>query len=50
MDIHTIIRNVTSWEKNNTEVLNKEKETELEKDKGEYLRLKKKLEEAGVKL
>ena len=38
------------WEKNNTEILNKEKETELEKDKGEYLRLKKKLEEAGVKL
>lgn len=38
------------WEKNNTEILNKEKETELEKDKGEYLRLKKKLEEAGVEL
>ena len=38
------------WEKNNTEVLDKEKEVELEKDKGEYLRLKKKLEEAGVKL
>lgn len=38
------------WEKNNTEILNKEKETELEKAKGEYLRLKKKLEEAGVKL
>lgn len=38
------------WEKNNSEILNKEKETELEKDKGEYLRLKKKLEEAGVKL
>lgn len=38
------------WEKNNTEILDKEKETELEKDKGEYLRLKKKLEEAGVKL
>ena len=39
-----------AWEKNNTEILDKEKETELEKDKGEYLRLKKKLEEAGVKL
>lgn len=38
------------WEKNNSEILDKEKETELEKDKGEYLRLKKKLEEAGVKL
>ena len=38
------------WENNNTEILDKEKETELEKDKGEYLRLKKKLEEAGVKL
>ena len=38
------------WEKNNTEILDKEKEVELEKDKGEYLRLKKKLEEAGVKL
>lgn len=38
------------WEKNNTGILDKEKETELEKDKGEYLRLKKKLEEAGVKL
>lgn len=38
------------WEKNNTEILNKEKETELEKDKGEYLRLKKKLQEAGVEL
>lgn len=38
------------WEKNNTEILDKEKETELEKDKGEYLRLKKKLEEAGVKI
>lgn len=38
------------WEKNNTEILDKEKETELEKDKGEYLRLKKKLEEAGIKL
>ena len=38
------------WKKNNSEILDKEKETELEKDKGEYLRLKKKLEEAGVKL
>lgn len=36
------------WEKNNSEILDKEKEVELEKDKGEYLRLKKKLEEAGV--
>ena len=40
----------TVWEKNNTEILDKEKEVELEKDKGEYLRLKKKLEEAGVEL
>lgn len=39
-----------AWEKNNSEILNKEKETELEKDKGEYLRLKKKLQEAGVEL
>lgn len=39
-----------AWEKNNSEILDKEKEVELEKDKGEYLRLKKKLEEAGVKL
>ena len=38
------------WEKNNTEILDKEKETELEKDKGEYLRLKKKLQEAGVEI
>ena len=38
------------WEKNNSEILDKEKEDELEKAKGEYLRLKKKLEEAGVKL
>lgn len=38
------------WEKNNAEILNKEKETELEKDKGEYLRLKKKLQEAGVEI
>lgn len=38
------------WEKNNSEILDKERETELEKDKGEYLRLKKKLEEAGIKL
>ena len=39
-----------AWEKNNTKILDKEREVELEKDKGEYLRLKKKLEEAGVKL
>ena len=39
-----------AWEKNNSEILNKEKETELEKDKGEYLRLKKKLQEAGVEI
>ena len=39
-----------AWEKNNSEILNKEKETKLEKDKGEYLRLKKKLQEAGVEL
>lgn len=38
------------WEKNNTEILDKEREVELEKDKGEYLRLKKKLQEAGVEL
>lgn len=38
------------WEKNNTEILDKEKEVELEKDKGEYLRLKKKLQEAGVEI
>lgn len=38
------------WEKNNTEILNKEREVELEKDRGEYLRLKKKLQEAGVEL
>lgn len=38
------------WEKNNSEILDKEKETELEKDKGEYLRLKKKLQEAGVEI
>ena len=31
-------------------ILNKEKEVELEKDKGEYLRLKKKLQEAGVEI
>lgn len=39
-----------AWEKNNTEILDKEKEVELEKDRGEYLRLKKKLQEAGVEL
>lgn len=39
-----------AWEKNNSEILDKEKEVELEKDKGEYLRLKKKLEEAGVNI
>lgn len=38
------------WEKNNSEILDKEREVELEKDKGEYLRLKKKLQEAGVGL
>jgi hypothetical protein len=38
------------WEKNNSEILDKEREVELEKDKGEYLRLKKKLQEAGVEL
>lgn len=38
------------WEKNNTEILDKEREVELEKDKGEYLRLKKKLQEAGVEI
>lgn len=38
------------WEKNNSEILDKEREVELEKDKGEYLRLKKKLQEAGVEI
>ena len=38
------------WEKNNSEILDKERETELEKDKGEYLRLKKKLQEAGMEI
>ena len=38
------------WEKNNSKILDKEREVELEKDKGEYLRLKKKLQEAGVEI
>ena len=38
------------WEKNNSEIIDKERKIELEKDKGEYLRLKKKLQEAGVEL
>ena len=39
-----------AWEKNNSEILDKERKVELEKDRGEYLRLKKKLQEAGVEL
>lgn len=38
------------WEKNNSEILDKERKVELEKDRGEYLRLKKKLQEAGVEI
>lgn len=39
-----------AWEKNNSEILDKERKVELEKDRGEYLRLKKKLQEAGVEI
>ena len=39
-----------AWEKNNSEILDKERKVELEKDRGKYLRLKKKLQEAGVEI